>query len=77
MNWLRLTFTGASLAVAVTALSGVAEAAPRIKCDDTGRDPGLREECVSPTFPSYDRGPCAKGACYRGSTHHKHKKPKT
>jgi hypothetical protein len=77
MNAFRLTFVGATLAVAVTALSGVAEAAPRVKCDDTGRDPGLREECVSPTFPSFDRGPCSKGACYRSATRHKHKKPKS
>ena len=77
MNGFRLTFAGATLAVAITAVSGVAEAAPRIRCDDTGRDPGLREECVSPTFPTYDRGPCGKGACFRSGTHHKNKKPKT
>jgi hypothetical protein len=77
MNGFRLIFAGATLALAVTLLSGVAEAAHRIKCDDTGRDQGLHEECISPTFPGHDRGPCAKGACYRGSTHHKHKKAKT
>jgi hypothetical protein len=74
MNGFRLTFAGATLALAVTMVSGVAEAAPRVKCDDASRD--QREECVSPTFPNQGRGACAKGACYRGGTH-KHKKTKT
>jgi hypothetical protein len=75
MNWFRLTFAGATLAVALTAVSG-AEAAPRVRCDDTGREQGLGDPCVSPTFPGGDRGVCSKGACYRSGTHHKPKKPK-
>jgi hypothetical protein len=76
MNGFRLTFAGATLALAVTVVSGVAEAAPRVKCDEANPDRAQREECVSPTFPNQSRGACAKGACFRGGTH-KHKKTKT
>ena len=77
MNAFRLTLAGATLALAVTAISGVAEATPRVKCDDSGRNQAqLGEECVSPTFPSQSRGACSKGACYRSGAQ-KHKKPKS
>jgi len=77
MKVLGLTFAGAMLALAVTAGSSVAEIGPRIKCDDTRFNQSPHEECVSPTFPSQGRGICSRGACYRGGTHHKHKKAKS
>jgi hypothetical protein len=77
MNAFGLTLAGATLALAVTLVSGVAEAAPRVKCDDAGRDQAQRgEACISPTFPSEGRGACSKGACYRNGAE-KHKKTKT
>jgi hypothetical protein len=75
MNGFRVTFAGATLALAVTVASSVAGPVPRIKCNDASRDQAQREECISPTFPNQDRGPCAKGACYRSGIQ-KHKKAK-
>ncbi len=77
MKWLGLTFACTTLALAVTAGSGVAEIGPRLKCDDARFNQSPHEECVSPTFPIQGRGVCSRGACYRGGTHHKHKKAKS
>ena len=76
MNGPGLTFAAATLALVVTAVSGVAEPASRFKkCDDAVRDHFQPGDCINPTLTSRDRGPCMKG-CYRSGAQ-KHKKTKT
>jgi hypothetical protein len=76
MTGLRLTFAGATLALAVSLAGGHADALSLKRCDDSGHELA-RGDCISPTFPEQSRGPCGKGACYRGATHHHRKKTKT